>query len=165
MMTIQFQASVLFVRDIQASRRFYEELLGQEVLLDHGPNVGFKGGFAIWQVDHAFQMIFERPPKASKQLGSDNFELYFEAADLDSVWTRLSGGEAQIAHPMREQPWGQRVLRIYDPDGHVVEIGEPMPAVILRFLSQGLTAEEIAGRTSMPLEIVQQIVASTNPTQ
>jgi hypothetical protein len=121
--------------------------------------VGFKGGFAIWQVDHAFQMIFECPPEESEQLGGNNFELYFEAADLDTVWARLSDGDVQIAHPMREQPWGQRVVRIYDPDGHVVEIGEPMPAVILRFLSQGMTAEEIAGRTSMPLEIVQQIAA------
>jgi hypothetical protein len=65
-----------------------------------------------------------------------------------------------VVHPLREQPWGQRVLRVYDPDGHIVEVGEPMPAVIMRFLAEGLSPEAIAQRTAMPLDIVQQ-VAST----
>jgi hypothetical protein len=32
-----------------------------------------------------------------------------------------------------------------------------MPAVIFSYLSQGLSVDEIAARTSMPLEIVRQI--------
>jgi catechol 2,3-dioxygenase-like lactoylglutathione lyase family enzyme len=160
-MTIQFQSSALFVRDIQASRRFYEELLGQEVEMDFGANVGYKGGFAIWQVDSAFEMIFERPADAEARLGCDNFELYFESPDLDIVWTRLSNQEVEVVHPLREQPWGQRVIRIFDPDGHIVEIGEPMPIVIVRFLAQGMTAEAVAERTLMPLEFVQQVSEGT----
>ena len=160
-MTIQFQSSALFVRDIQASRRFYEELLGQEVEMDFGANVGYKGGFAIWQVDSAFEMIFERPADAEARLGCDNFELYFESPDLDIVWTRLSSQEVEVVHPLREQPWGQRVIRFFDPDGHIVEIGEPMPIVIARFLAQGMTAEAVAERTLMPLEFVQQVSEGT----
>lgn len=156
-MSIKFQSSVIFVRDIEASRRFYEELLGQEVLMDHGPNVGFVGGFAIWQVDHADQMIFERSSSEEGQLGRENCELYFEADDLDAVWARLSDADVQFVHPVREHPWGQRVFRLYDPDRHIVELGEPMPVVIHRFLAQGMSAEEVAQRTSMPPEVVQQI--------
>jgi catechol 2,3-dioxygenase-like lactoylglutathione lyase family enzyme len=160
-MTIQFQSSVLFVRDIQASRRFYEELLGQEVEMDFGANVGYKGGFAIWQVDSAFEMVFERPADAEARLGRDNFELYFESPDLEVVWARLSSQEVEVVHPLREQPWGQRAIRIFDPDGHIVEIGEPMPIVIARFLAQGMKAEAVAERTFMPLEFVQQVAEST----
>lgn len=156
-MTIKFQSSVIFVKDVEASRRFYEELLGQEVLMDHGPNVGFVGGFAIWQADHADQMIFRRPSSERGQLGRGNCELYFEADDLDAVWARLSEAGVQVVHPLREQPWGQRVFHLYDPDGHIVEFGEPMPVVIQRFLAQGMSAEEVAQRTSMSPEIVQQI--------
>ena len=156
-MTIQFQSSVIFVKDIEASRRFYEELLGQEVLMDHGPNVGFVGGFAIWQVDHAYQMIFERPASEGQQLGRGNCELYFEADDLDAMQAQLSDAGVPFVHPVREHPWGQRVFRVHDPDGHIVELGEPMPAVIQRFLAQEMSAEEVAQRTSMPPEIVQQI--------
>jgi catechol 2,3-dioxygenase-like lactoylglutathione lyase family enzyme len=160
-MTIQFQSSVLFVRDIQASRRFYEELLGQEVEMDFGANVGYKGGFAIWQVDSAFEMIFERPADAEARLGRDNLELYFESPDLDIVWTRLSSQGVEVVHPLRQQPWGQRVIRVLDPDGHVVEIGEPMSIVIARLLAQGMKAEAVAERTLMPLEFVQQVAEST----
>jgi hypothetical protein len=123
--------------------------------------VGFVGGFAIWQVDHAYQIMFERPPGEVGQLGRENCELYFEADDLDAVWARLSEAGLQLVHPLREQPWGQRVFRLYDPDGHIVELGEPMPVVILRFLAQGMSAKEVAGRTSMPVEVVQQIAQGT----
>jgi catechol 2,3-dioxygenase-like lactoylglutathione lyase family enzyme len=68
-MGITYQSSVMFVQDIAASRRFYEDLLGQEVDMDFGPNVGFKGGFALWQVDHAFQMIYEHAPERIERTG------------------------------------------------------------------------------------------------
>ena len=67
-MDAQFQSSVIFVQDIPASRQFYEGLLGQQVLMDHGPNVGYVGGFALWQAEHAYQTIFGRPCQA-KRLG------------------------------------------------------------------------------------------------
>ena len=156
-MPIQFLSSVLFVQDVEASRNFYEKLLGQEVEMDFGPNVGFKGGFAIWQIDHASQMIFERPANGTDQLGRKNFELYFEAVDLDAVLGRLTDAGVSMVHPIREHPWGQCVFRVYDPDGHIVEVGEPMPVVIQRFLAQGMTPEAVAERTSMPLEIVRQV--------
>jgi hypothetical protein len=38
-------------------------------------------------------------------------------------------------------------------------MGEPMPVVIQRFLTQGMSAEAVAEKTSMPLEIVQQVAA------
>ncbi len=158
-MTIQYQSAVIFVKEIDASRHFYETLLDQEVEMDFGPNVSFKGGFAIWQVDHAAQMIYEGPLNGNGQLGRKNLELYFETPDLERVWNRLLEAEVWAVHPLREHPWGQRVFRVYDPDGHIVEIGEPMPAVIQRFLAQGMLPEAVAEKTSMPLEIVQQIAA------
>lgn len=42
MMNIRFQSSVIFVQEIETSRYFYEELLGQEVEFDFGENVSFK---------------------------------------------------------------------------------------------------------------------------
>ncbi len=61
---------------------------------------------------------------------------------------------------MIEQPWGQRVLRVYDPDGAIVEVGEPMSCVIIRLFKAGLAEEEIVKRTFMPLEIIRQIGAA-----
>jgi len=154
---IQFQSSVTFVKDIARSRQFYEGLLQQKVAIDHGPNVGFEAGFALWQVEHARQTIFGTAGDTG-QLGQRNLEIYFETDDLDTIHRQLTAAGVPYVHPVVEQPWGQRVFRVYDPDGHIVELGEPMPVVILRFVAEGLSAEAIAQRTSMPLEIVQQIV-------
>ena len=49
------------------------------------------------------------------------------------------------------------MIRVYDPDGHIVEVGEPMWVVIQRFLAQGMSAAAVAERTSMPLAVVEQI--------
>ncbi len=156
-MDITFQTSLLFVRDVEASRRFYEGLLGQEVTFDFGENVSFAGGFAIQKADHIGPIIFGRPLAGAGPLGRENFELYFESDDLDAVLERLTEAGTPVIHPLREQPWGQRVFRVYDPDGHIVEIGEPMSAVVARFLRQGVSEEEAAQRSSMPLEFVRQI--------
>lgn len=158
-MSISYQSAVIMVKDVVASRQFYEGLLGQTVQMDFGLNVTFAGGFAIWQVDHAHR-IAGLQSNCTGQLGRDNLELYFETEELASALARVSDAGVEFVHPVREQPWGQRVFRCYDPDGHMIEIGEPMPIVIRRFLNEGMAAEEVAERTSMPLEIVRQVAGS-----
>ena len=156
-MTIKFESSVIFVKDIDVSRRFYEGLLDQKVGMDFGPNVGFESGFALWQVDHAYEMIFGAPTSDAIPLGRRNIELYFETDALDDVFARVTEAQVQLVHPPHEQPWGQRAFRIYDPDGHIVELGEAMPVVVARFIAQGMSVEEAAQRTGMPLEIVREM--------
>ena len=41
-----------------------------------------------------------------------------------------------------EHPWGQRVIRFYDLDGHLIEVGESMKLVTRRFQAAGMTPEE-----------------------
>ena len=57
-------------------------------------------------------------------------------------------------------PLGQRAFRVHDPDGHIVELGEPMPVVIHRLLGQGMTPAAVAKQTGMPLAIVEQVAAT-----
>jgi catechol 2,3-dioxygenase-like lactoylglutathione lyase family enzyme len=156
-MEIKFVSSVLFVNDIQTSRGFYEEILGQKVLMDHGPNVGFEGGFALWQKDHANQVLFGRPFAGELPLGNNNLELYFETDKLEETISKLVSSNVEFVHSLIEQPWGQRVIRMYDPDRHIVEVGEPMSTVISRFIGLGMNLDEISKRTSMPIEIIQQL--------
>lgn len=159
-MGIKFESAVVMVKDVGASRQFYEGVLGQEVFMDFGPNVSFAGGaFAIWQVDHAHEIMFGKP---SGEVGQGEMEIYFESDDLDAVMERFQEAGIEFVHPMREQPWGQRVVRVYDPDGHIVEVGEPIPVFVARFLSQGMSVEQAAERTSVPVEVVQQIAVSVD---
>ena len=156
-MSVTFQGAVIMVKDVKASRLFYEELLGQKVIVDFGPVVGFEAGFSIWQADHACTILFDKKYDEQQRLGRNNFELCFEDSEIHDIWENVSSRDIKLVHPLKEQQWGQLVFRIYDPDGHIVEIGEPIPVFVARFLSQGMSVEEVANRTSVPKEGVQQI--------
>jgi catechol 2,3-dioxygenase-like lactoylglutathione lyase family enzyme len=163
-MSITFQGSAIMVKDIEVSRRFYEELLERKVLADFGPVVGFEGGLSIWQVDHAYSILFNTAYNDKDALGRKNMELCFEVNDIQPIWTEVSSRNVPLVHPLQEQPWGQLVFRIYDPDGHIVEVGEAIPVFVARFLSQGMTVQQVTERTSVPEEAVRQIAESMNKT-
>ena len=61
-------------------------------------------------------------------------------------------------HEIHEQPLGQRAVRIYDPDGHIIEIGEDMAAVCLRFLNSGMTLAQVAARMDVSESYVTGMV-------
>ena len=147
----------MIVRTVEKSKKFYTEILGQKIEMDFGRCVGFIGGFAIWDLAYAYNMMGldesdERP------IGKRNVEIYFEIEDINTLYDRIQKENIDFVHDIIEQSWGQRCFRIYDPDKHIIEFGEPMPMVIQRFSNQGLSVEEIVEKTLMPLEIVKKIL-------
>lgn len=86
---------------------------------------------------------------------ANNFELYFEEEQFDEFVEQLKSFEVNYVHDVVEYPWGQRVIRFYDPDKHIIEVGESMETVAKRFISQGLSVEETAERTQHPIEFVK----------
>jgi catechol 2,3-dioxygenase-like lactoylglutathione lyase family enzyme len=153
----RFISSVLFVKDINISKRFYTAVLGQKIEFDFGKYVGFKDGFGIWEGGYALQTIYSKS-KDVKSFGKDNYELYFEIVDLDALYEKLKMKGVDFIHSVQEHPWGQRAFRIHDPDGHILEFAEPMSDVVHRYHKQGLTPEEIAETTGMPLEHIHTIL-------
>ena len=138
--------TVLAVADIATARKFYEELFGLEVWQDYGINVSFTCGLALqqafgWLVGLPEERIAKRP---------NNMEICFEEPDFDGFLKRLERfpGIDRLG-TVTEQGWGQRVVRFYDPDGHIIEVGEEMKTVIERFLATGLTLEEVSVRTDV----------------
>jgi catechol 2,3-dioxygenase-like lactoylglutathione lyase family enzyme len=158
-MQFKFLSATLFVNDIKTSRQFYEEVLGQKVDMDFGLSLSYVGGFALWQREHAMQVIFDKKTPGVTPGGQPELELGFETDDLDAAIRRLDAAGVKYEHPLVEQPWGQRVVRFYDPDQHLIELGEPMTVVVSRLLSQGQSIQQVAEQTAMPLELVQQIAA------
>lgn len=160
-MNAQFRSAVLFVSDMAASRRFYEQLLGQQVDMDFGVNVGYVGGLALWDIRAVSEVVFHRALEGGARLGRENLEVYFEIEDLDSALQTLLAEGVSLVHPIVEQPWAQRVLRAYDPDGHLVELAEPMDRVVLRLAASGLNAEAIRERTFMPLPVIEHMLSNS----
>ena len=147
---MEFQGVLFAVRSMAVSRPFYETVLGRKVALDLGANLVFEGGPTL-QEGFAGLVGF---PEERTVYRSHNAELYFESESFDADVSRVRAAGVELLHEVKEYPWGQRVLRFYDPDGHIIELGESMKTVVLRFLDQGLSEEEAARRSQFPLEFV-----------
>lgn len=153
---LKFNAPLIVVEDIARSRQFYEGLLGQKVKFDFGPNVQFDN-FSIHLRSH-FQSLLGDVTSYPVTRKAHWGELYFEAEEIESIYQGLNEAGVEFIHPICEQPWGQRVMRFYDPDGHVIEIGETMEAVVWRFHEQGLPIDLIMQRSSMPREFIERVI-------
>lgn len=152
----KYQSSVFFVSNVEESKTFYNKILGQEIEMDFGRCVGFKGGFSVWNRSYAHNMMGLIEEEHNTNNKDD--ELYFEIDDLDALFERLQKEKIDFVHKIIEQPWGQRCFRIYDPDEHIVEFAEPMPIVIKRLYNQGLTHNKIIKKTMMPKELVLDVI-------
>ncbi len=157
-MDVRYISAVLFVRDMAVSRRFYEGIFGQQVDTDFGKNVGYASGLALWEAGVAHEIIYDREFTDSAPLGRQNFEVYFESDDIEVAWQELQAAGATVIQPLYEQPWGQRTLRIADPDGHIVDVGEPMVLAIKRLAAQGLDPAAIKAKTMMPMPVIKDIL-------
>jgi len=153
----KYHSSVFFASDVEKSKKFYTEIIGQKIEMDFGRCVGFVGGFAIWDTNYAYKMIEVGEPEKIKY-ERPNFEIYFEIKDIVSLYDKIKNKNVEFLHGIKEQPWGQRCFRIYDPDNHIIEFAEPMTIVIERLYDEGLTHNQIVKKSLMPVEVVLDVI-------
>lgn len=114
---------LIVVNDIEKSKKFYKELFGLETVLDQDGNVILTEGLVLQ--DAAIWKKF-----IGKEIVSPNnaAELYFEEANLQGFIEKLEryGEPIQYVNRLTEHSWGQKVVRFYDPDGNLIEVGAPM---------------------------------------
>jgi len=151
---MKFICALLTVADIKRARDFYEGLLNQKVKYDFGENVTFEGDFSIHLQSHFSSLIDNRPIRT----GGNNFELFFEFDEVDQIADLLKNNGVEFVHEAREQPWRQKVVRVYDPDMNIIEIGESMEYLSYRLSSEGLSIEQITGLTGLPTEFVSMSI-------
>lgn len=142
---------MLVVEDIEKSAAFYKKVLGLRVVMDFGANKTLTGGLCLQTAETQKDFI------GTEELafGGNDFEIYFEEDDFDGFAEKLRELEVEYVHPVREHRWGQRVVRFYDPNRHIIEVGENMKTVCKRFLDSGMTPEETAERMDVPMKFVK----------
>lgn len=152
---MRYTAALLSVADVHVSRAFYQELFGLEVYQDYGINVSFTCGLALQQNFAWLTGV----PVDSVMKQSHNLELCFETEDFDGFLERLDRRpDIRRLGDVVEHGWGQRVVRLYDPDGHLIEVGEDMGMVVRRFLASGLTMEEVSARMDVSLGDLKKLL-------
>lgn len=152
---MEYKQPLLSVRDLQRSLRFYHDVLDQDVILDFGANVTLTGGFCLQTADSWAGFLGKQPGELA--FGGCDAELYFEERDFDAFAAKLAAmPDVQLVHPVVEHPWGQRAVRFFDPDRHIIEVGESIGAVCRRFAAAGMSVGQIALRMDVPANYVQE---------
>ena len=148
---------LISVADINAARKFYEDLFGLEVFQDYGRNIAFTCGLALQQ---DFDWLVDLP-KEKVLKKSNNAEIVFEEQDFNGFLNKLKEyPDIEYLGEVIEHSWGQRVIRFYDLDGHIIEVGEDMKIVIKRFLDSGMTMEEVSVKMDSSIEDLTKLLTS-----
>ena len=144
---LKFKFPVIMVRDLEESIRFYEEIVGDRVTMSFDDDVHFEGGYALRQQDN---------PALG---GFSDAMLRFEEDDIDGFARYLDDcQDVRYANRLKEAGNGQRMIRILDPDGHVIEVVENSELAIKRMLASGMTVGQVAAKSQYPIEYVQRFV-------
>jgi len=157
MNTIKYKMPVLLVKDISISKKFYQDIFSLETEHDFGANIVFKDTISLWQKNSAGNIIFNDESKI-ELIKNKNLELYFESDDIEKFHEELIQKSINLIHGLKEEPWGQRTIRFFDPDNFIIEIAEPVEGVVSRLFKSGLSHEEISKKTQLPLKIVKKIL-------
>ena len=114
---------LVVVKDIEKSREFYHDLFGLDTILDHEGNMILTEGLVlqdekIWR-DFVGKEIVQK---------SNSCELYFEERDIEAFVVKLEERYPDIEYVNRlmTHSWGQKMVRFYDLDGNLIEVGTPM---------------------------------------
>ena len=114
---------LIVVKDMERSCRFYHDLFGLQVLQDLDGNVILTEGLVlqdekIWKTFLGREIVPE----------NNACELYFEEERLEEFVEKLEKlwPEVKYVNRLMTGSRGQKVVRFYDPDGNLIEVGTPM---------------------------------------
>ena len=153
---MKYEGVCIAVKDVNKARKFYEELFGLEIYQDYGINISFTCGISLqqefdWLLGVTKERILEK---------SHNMELYFEEDEFDSFIEKLEvyPGIEYLGKGVKEAEWGQRSVKFFDRDGHIIEVGENMKMVVRRFLNQGMDMAEVSKRMNVSIGDLEKLL-------
>lgn len=114
---------LIVVKDIEKSRQFYHDLFGLDVVLNHDGNMILTEGLVL-QDEKIWREFLGKDIVPQ----SNSSELYFEEQNLEVFIEKLEKLYPSIPYVNRPMThsWGQKVIRFYDLDGNLIEVGTPM---------------------------------------
>ena len=114
---------LIVVKDIEKSRAFYRDLFGIDMVHDNDGNMILTEGLVL-QDEKIWKGFLNRGIIQK----SNSCELYFEEQDIESFVEKLERlyPSIEYVNHLMTHSWGQRVVRFYDLDGNLIEVGTPM---------------------------------------
>ena len=113
---------LIVVKDIEKSKKFYHDLFGLDMILDNDGNMILTEGLVLQEEKYWKEFL-------GKEITPENnsCELYFEESDIDSFVEKLEKlyPDVKYVNKLMTHSWGQKVIRFYDLDGNLIEVGTP----------------------------------------
>ena len=114
---------LIVVSDIEESINFYRDLFGLQVVLNNDGNVIMTEGLVL-QDKNIWKDFLEKDVVPQNNMT----ELYFEEKNIEDFVEKLNNSryESQYVNELMEHSWGQKMVRFYDLDGNLIEVGTPI---------------------------------------
>lgn len=114
---------LIVVKDVEKSKQFYHDLFGLDMVLNNEGNMILTEGLVlqdekIWKKFLGKEIIPE----------NNSCELYFEEKDIEGFVEKLENlyPSVQYVNRLMTHGRGRKVIRFYDLDGNLIEVGTPM---------------------------------------
>ena len=114
---------LIVVKDNQKALQFYHDLFDLELILDNDGNMILTQGLVLQEEKYWTEFL-------GREIIPENNsgELYFEESDIEGFVEKLESRYPDVKYVNRlmTHSWGQKVVRFYDPDGNLIEVGTPV---------------------------------------
>ena len=120
---MNYKGTLIVVKSCDRALKFYQGMFGFRLLRDNEGNMELTGGLYLQEAKY-FEKFIERGITSR----SNCAELYFEEANIESFLEKLENSypETEYVNKLMTHSWGQQVVRFYDPDGNLIEVGTPI---------------------------------------
>jgi catechol 2,3-dioxygenase-like lactoylglutathione lyase family enzyme len=118
-------AITLFVEDLPATKRFYQEVFGLPVHFEDEVSAVFDFGNTLVNLLQATEApeLIEPAVVAPAEAGS-RFQFTLNVDDVDAVCAELAARGVKLLNGPVDRPWGIRTASFQDPGGHIWEIAK-----------------------------------------
>jgi len=112
---------ILTTRDLGGLLGFYRDLLGFTVTYEF-PGPDGEPGYVGLELGTSHLGIGRDP--GLKDAPSSRFALWAYVDDCDATVERMRAAGVAVVDEPADQPWGERIARVLDPDGNTVILGQ-----------------------------------------
>lgn len=116
-------AITLFVEDLEAARRFYQEVFRLHVFHEDDNSAVFRFGDTLVNLLRASEApSLVAPDTVAPPEAGIRFQFTLGVEDVDSMADELRGRGVELLNGPMDRPWGVRTASFRDPGGHIWEI-------------------------------------------
>ena len=118
-------AITLFAEDLQATKRFYQEVFGLPIHYEDEASAVFNFGNTLINLlvaTEANDLIGPAVPGGPD--GGARFQFTIDVDDVDAMCAQLQARGVELLNGPVDRPWGIRTASFKDPAGHIWEIAK-----------------------------------------